>query len=116
MIGSRNQLPIWILVAPMDNGKMRYGLAAQSSKYNSASIYRIRKDPGHVAEHDLGICSPLYRGFRLTCTGAEIERLKRAIDDHWSALYLAANDPAERVRVPMREREMRDAPRDWSGT
>ena len=85
---------------------------------NTASIYRPRSsriDPGHVAERDLGFIAPGYRGWKLSCTGSEIERLKREIDDHWLNRYLAAETPA-RVAVLMAERQMRNAPEDWVGS
>ena len=45
--------------------------------------------------------------------GGEIERLKRAVDAHWSEHYLAAGSLAEREAVLMAERGMRFEPKDW---
>ena len=84
---------------------------------NIASIYRPRSsriDPGHVAERDRGFIAPVYRGWKLSCTGAEIERLKREIDDYWITRYQTADTPAARVAVLMEERGMRFEPKDWT--
>jgi hypothetical protein len=60
---------------------------------NGAALYRVRVRPPvgrtRTADHDLGIIAPIYRGWRLACTAAEIERLKRAVDQFWSDQYLA---------------------------
>jgi hypothetical protein len=68
----------------------------------------------HIADGDLqGIIAPVYRGFHLHWLGGEIERLKRAVDAHWSERYLAAGSLAEREAVLMAERGMRFEPKDW---
>jgi hypothetical protein len=67
---------------------------------NIVSLYRPRSsriDLGHVPERDRGFIAPVYRGWKSSCTGAEIERLKREIDDCWITRYQTADTPAARV-------------------
>jgi len=85
------------------------------NRTNTASIYRHRKDLGHVASHDLqGIIAPHYRGFKLACLASEVEAAKRKVDTYWDARYQAEATPAGRVAVLMEVRAMRSEPKNWT--
>ena len=77
---------------------------------------RSYKVPDHVAGHDLGIISPVYRGFKLHCTGADIERLKRSVDEYWSRRYFAEQTLTGREKVMREESELRFEPREWASS
>lgn len=84
---------------------------------NGAALYRVRVRPPvgrtRTADHDLGIIAPIYRGWRLACTGAEIERLKRWIN--FGAINISRRYPVRAGLRAYADRQMRNAPKDWTG-
>ena len=77
-------------------------------------LYKTRQSTKHYVNADSTMqCSPIYRGFSISCLGVEIEAIKRDIDRFWSDAYVYAASPAARELALMQEQQQRRVPKEW---